>query len=227
MRKVVLIPDSFKGTMSSSEICSIMAAAIGRHVPDAEVVQLPVADGGEGSVDAFLAAVGGERVTTTVTGPFAGEPVEAFYGRLPDGTAVIEMAAAAGLPLVDGRQAPDRTTTHGVGGLMLAAAVILQYIVVGTLWVEWHLRIHPVICIGAGLLCAAAAGIGAWGAAAPFLTSQSWHGVLPLLGEVHLSSVLLFDFGVYLLVLGATVLMLVAIAHQSLRGMPRRTNGAP
>lgn len=122
MRKVVLIPDSFKGTMSSSEICSIMAAAIGRHVPDAGVVQLPVADGGEGSVDAFLAAVGGERVTTTVTGPFAGEPVEAFYGRLPDGTAVIEMAAAAGLPLVDGRQAPHRTTTHGVGELMLAAA---------------------------------------------------------------------------------------------------------
>ena len=114
-----------------------------------------------------------------------------------------------------------------VGGLMLAAAIILQYLVGGTLWVEWHLRIHPVVCITLGLLCAAAAGVLAWSAGATFLTSQSWHGVLPLLGEVHLSSVLLFDFGVYLLVLGATVLMLVAIAHQSLRGVPRKTNGAP
>lgn len=122
MRKVVLIPDSFKGTMSSAEICSIMAEAIARHFPHAEVVALPVADGGEGSVDAFLAAVGGERVVERVTGPFVGEPIDAFYGRLPDGTAVIEMAAAAGLPLVDGRQAPDRTTTFGVGELMLAAA---------------------------------------------------------------------------------------------------------
>lgn len=122
MRKVVLIPDSFKGTMSSAEICQVMAEAIGRHIPDAEVVSLPVADGGEGSVDAFLASVGGERVLERVTGPFAGEPIEAFYGRLPDGTAVIEMAAAAGLPLVDGRPDPLLTTTYGVGELMLAAA---------------------------------------------------------------------------------------------------------
>jgi len=122
MRKVVLIPDSFKGTMSSAEICSIMAGAISAHFPDAEVVSLPVADGGEGSVDAFLAATGGERVDEHVTGPFAGEHIASFYGRLPDGTAVIEMAAAAGLPLVDGRRAPARTTTHGVGELMLAAA---------------------------------------------------------------------------------------------------------
>ncbi|MDO5533957.1 MAG: glycerate kinase [Propionibacteriaceae bacterium] len=122
MRKAVLIPDSFKGTMSSAEVCHIMAEAIGRHFPDAEVVQLPVADGGEGTVEAFLAATGGERVAATVTGPFEGETIESFYGRLPDGSAVIEMAAAAGLPLVDGRQAPDRATTHGVGELMLAAA---------------------------------------------------------------------------------------------------------
>ena len=122
MRKVVLIPDSFKGTMSSAEVCTTMAEVILRHHPDAEVISLPVADGGEGSVDAFLAAAGGERVPVTVTGPFPGEPVDAFYGRLADGTAVIEMAAAAGLPLVEGRAAPDRTTTFGVGELVLAAA---------------------------------------------------------------------------------------------------------
>jgi multicomponent K+:H+ antiporter subunit A len=118
-----------------------------------------------------------------------------------------------------------------VGGLMLAVAIILQYLVGGILWVEWRLRIHPVVCIAVGLLCAAAAGIlgmvtgDVTGAAAPFLTSQSWHGVLPLFGEVHLSSVLLFDLGVYLLVLGATVLTLAAIARQSLRGTSHKTNG--
>lgn len=122
MRKVILIPDSFKGTMSSAEICQIMADVIGAHDPGAEVLALPVADGGEGSVDAFLAAVGGEKVPVQVTGPFLGEPVTAFYGRLDDTTAVIEMAAAAGLPLVEGRQDPALATTYGVGELMLAAA---------------------------------------------------------------------------------------------------------
>ncbi|MEA5055006.1 MAG: glycerate kinase [Propionicimonas sp.] len=122
MRKVILIPDSFKGTMSSAEICQIMADAVHTHYPDAEIVALPVADGGEGSVDAFLTAVGGEKVTVEVNGPFPGEPVAAFYGRLDEQTAVIEMAATAGLPLVEGRQAPERTTTHGVGELMLTAA---------------------------------------------------------------------------------------------------------
>jgi multicomponent K+:H+ antiporter subunit A len=104
-----------------------------------------------------------------------------------------------------------------VGGLVLATAVILQYIVGGTLWVESHLRIHPVYWIAIGLLSAAGAGAGAWLTDAPFLSSVAWHGELPLLGELHLSSVLLFDLGVYMLVVGATVLMLVAIAHQSLR----------
>jgi multicomponent K+:H+ antiporter subunit A len=112
-----------------------------------------------------------------------------------------------------------------VGGLILATAVILQYLVGGTLWVESRLRIHPLYWIAIGLLLAAAAGIGAAFAGAPFLTSQAWHGALPLVGELHLSSVLLFDLGVYMLVVGATVLMLVAIAHQSLRSHHKSTAG--
>ncbi|MDR1935774.1 MAG: monovalent cation/H+ antiporter subunit A [Candidatus Accumulibacter sp.] len=112
-----------------------------------------------------------------------------------------------------------------VGGLVLATAFILQYLAGGIVWVERRLRIHPIACVAAGLLCAAAAGVMAWGAADPFLSSQSWHGVLPLIGEVRLSSVLLFDFGVYLLVLGATGLILVAIAHQSLHATHRKTPG--
>ncbi len=112
-----------------------------------------------------------------------------------------------------------------VGGLVLATAVILQYIVGGTVWVESHLRIHPTYWIGFGLLAAACAGIGAWARSTPFLTSLAWHGELPLIGELHLSSVLLFDLGVYMLVVGATVLMLVAIAHQSLRSHHHKIRG--
>ena len=83
--------------------------------PGCEVVTIPVADGGEGTVDCFLEACGGRRVTLRVTGPL-GEQREAAYGVLPDGTAVVEMAAAAGLPLVPEEQKdPRKTTTYGVG----------------------------------------------------------------------------------------------------------------
>lgn len=121
MEKILLVPDSFKGTLSSRQVCQVMAGQLRRFFPQAQVKSIPVADGGEGSVEAFLAAAGGERRTRTVTGPF-GEPVEAFYGVLGDGrTAVIEMAAFAGLPLAEGRLNPERATTYGVGELLLAA----------------------------------------------------------------------------------------------------------
>lgn len=112
-----------------------------------------------------------------------------------------------------------------VGGLVLATAVILQYMVSGAIWVESRLRIHPLYWIAIGLLAAAAAGIGAVVVGTPFLTGQTWHGALPGIGELHLSSVLLFDLGVYILVVGATVLMLVAIAHQSLRSHHKPATG--
>ena len=121
MKKIILIPDSFKGTMSSSEVCSIMKKAILNYFPDAEVLSIPVADGGEGSVDAFLSAVGGEKVPLVVKGPYF-EDISAFYGVLPDGTAVIEMAAAAGLPLVGENRSAGKTTTFGVGQLIAHAA---------------------------------------------------------------------------------------------------------
>ena len=121
MEKILLVPDSFKGTLSSRQVCQVMAGQLRRFFPQAQVKSIPVADGGEGSVEAFLAAAGGERRTRTVTGPF-GEPVEAFYGILGDGrTAVIEVAACAGLPLAEGRLNPERATTYGVGELLLAA----------------------------------------------------------------------------------------------------------
>lgn len=121
MRTFLLIPDSFKGTMSSTHICSIMKQSILAHYPQADVLSIPVADGGEGSVDSFLAAMGGERVTVPVTGPYF-EKVEGFYGVVKEDTAVIEMAACAGLPLVQDDKRPGDATTYGVGELILHAA---------------------------------------------------------------------------------------------------------
>ena len=120
MAKYVLIPDSFKGTLSSEDICRIASEEILRLEPEAEICAIPVADGGEGTVDAFLAAVGGTRAEVPCTGP-CGQEVMGFYGLLPDGTAVVEMAAAAGLPLADACRDPEKTTTYGVGQLMAHA----------------------------------------------------------------------------------------------------------
>ncbi len=119
MKKIILIPDSFKGTMSSLEVCNILKNAISKHL-EAQIISVPVADGGEGSVDAFLSAVGGKKCFVTVQNPF-GEDINGFYGRLDDNTAIIEMAAAAGLPLVEGRYDPCKTSTFGVGQLILQA----------------------------------------------------------------------------------------------------------
>jgi glycerate kinase len=121
MNNVLRIPDSFKGTMSSTEICGIMEAAVKKFYPAAKVSSIPVADGGEGSVEAFLCAVGGTKKTVRVKGPFF-EDIESFYGILSDGkTAVIEMAACAGLPLAGSHPDPEKTTTYGAGQLIEAA----------------------------------------------------------------------------------------------------------
>ena len=120
MAKYVLIPDSFKGTLSSEDICRIASEEILRLEPEAEICAVPVADGGEGTVDAFLAAVGGTRAEVPCTGP-CGQEVMGFYGLLPDGTAVVDMAAAAGLPLAGACRDPEKTTTYGVGQLMAHA----------------------------------------------------------------------------------------------------------
>ena len=121
MKKCVLMPDSFKGTMSSMEICAIMKEKVLHFFPGCSVVEIPVADGGEGTVDCFLSAVGGEKVTVTVKGPFL-EDMEAFYGVIDNGeTAIVEMAACAGLPLVENCKDPKRASTYGVGQLILHA----------------------------------------------------------------------------------------------------------
>ncbi|WP_332684168.1 monovalent cation/H+ antiporter subunit A [Bosea sp. (in: a-proteobacteria)] len=104
-----------------------------------------------------------------------------------------------------------------VAGLAFAIAFILQYMAGGARWVEARLRILPMRWIGLGLLVAACTGAGAWLFGRPFLTSAFAYTEVPLLGKLPLASALFFDFGVFALVLGATVLMLIALAHQSLR----------
>ncbi len=102
-------------------------------------------------------------------------------------------------------------------GVAMAAGFILQYMAAGTIWVEDRLRILPVTWIGGGLLVALATGAGAWLFGKPFLTSYSQYVDLPLIGKVPFATAALFDLGVFSLVVGATVLMLIALAHQSVR----------
>ena len=121
MKKIVLAPDSFKGTLSASEVCRALESAARRVFPEAEIVSLPVADGGEGTVDSFASLPGSETRDVSSSGPF-GEPMTARYAVLADKTAVVETASCAGLPLVQDRKNPLLTTTFGVGEVILHAA---------------------------------------------------------------------------------------------------------
>ena len=120
--RVLFCPDSFKGALSAPEVAAAMAEGWRRVFPLENPLRLPLADGGEGTLDALLSATGGERFIETVTGPL-GDPIKAAWGLLPDGTAVVELAQAAGLTLVPhDKRDPKLTTTYGVGELLLQAA---------------------------------------------------------------------------------------------------------
>lgn len=116
MKKFVVAPDSYKGTIRAVEACGLIAAALQRHIPDAMVIQLPMADGGEGTVDSLCLAVGAEPVTVPTTDPY-GKELMARYARMGC-TAVIEMAAAAGLHLAASPPNPGTASTYGVGTLV-------------------------------------------------------------------------------------------------------------
>ncbi|KAA0579745.1 monovalent cation/H+ antiporter subunit A [Azospirillum sp. B21] len=103
-------------------------------------------------------------------------------------------------------------------GLTVAIAMILQYMFGGTQWVEARLRVLPMRWMGIGILLAAGTGLGAWIFGRPFLTSYFAYAELPVLGKIPVASALLFDIGVFALVVGATILILIALARQSLRG---------
>ena len=114
--KFVIAPDSFKNCPRASAVCFHLAAGTRSSAPAAELLPLPLADGGEGTTEAVAEAAAEELHTAAVTGPF-GEPVKAPFAVLPDGAAVLEMAAASGLEVADGRLDPLRATTFGTGEL--------------------------------------------------------------------------------------------------------------
>lgn len=120
--RLLMAPDSFKGSLRAAEAAAAMARGARKVFPEAEVIPVPMADGGEGTLDALVAGTGGRILKRTVTGPL-GRPVEARLGLLGDGqTAVIEMACASGLLLVpQAERNPLCTTTYGTGELMRAA----------------------------------------------------------------------------------------------------------
>ena len=104
-----------------------------------------------------------------------------------------------------------------VAGLVMSVALLLQYIVSGTVWVEEHMPLRPRRWIGVGLLTALATGVGSWFLGYPFMTTHTAHLTLPLIGEIYIASALFFDIGVFTLVVGSTLLVLTALAHQSVR----------
>ena len=108
-------------------------------------------------------------------------------------------------------------------GIAMSIAFVLQYMASGARWVEDRLEIRPALWIGVGLLIATIGGAGAWLFGRPFLTSFFQYADLPILGRIPIASALVFDLGVVVLVVGATVMMLVALAHQSLRKARRET----
>lgn len=120
--KIVIAPDSFKESLTAYEAACAIERGFRSILPNAEYIKLPMADGGEGTVQSLVDATGGHIFHQVVTGPL-GEPVDSFFGLLGDGqTAVIEMAAASGLHLVPSeKRNPLFTTSRGTGELMLAA----------------------------------------------------------------------------------------------------------
>lgn len=119
--RILVAPQEFKGTLTAIDAAAAMAEGARSALPEAAIVELPLADGGPGTVQAILAAAGGRAMTTRVSGPL-GDPVDAAWGILPDGTAVIEMAAAAGLTLLaPAVRDPRLATTFGVGELIRGA----------------------------------------------------------------------------------------------------------
>jgi multicomponent K+:H+ antiporter subunit A len=207
---VILVDFRSLDTFGEITVVGIVALAVykllRRFRPAPESMPLPRAQAGDGA--------GVPLSSTEETLPRGGMLVPAVLGRL--------LLPVAGLIsiffLLRGHNAPGGGF---VGGLVMATGFIVQYMVSGTLWIESRMRIHPQYSLALGLLCAAGAGIAAWAGARSFLTSLEWHATLPWVGELHLSSTLLFDLGVYLLVVGAVTLILIALAHQSLRSYRR------
>ncbi len=203
---VILVDFRGMDTMGEITVVGVVALAVykllRRFRPAAESIPIPHGQSGDAG---------------SAGRPDPAEPLPRGVMRVPAVLAQLLLPVAgvvSVLFLLRGHNAPGGGF---VGGLVMATGFIVQYMMSGTLWIELRTRVHPQYAIGLGLLCAGIAGCGAWLASRNFLSNISWHGHVPLVGELHVSSTLQFDLGVYLLVVGSTTLILVALAHQSLR----------
>lgn len=121
MKKCIVAPDSFKGSLSAIEVCDIARESILNIFPECHVESIPIADGGEGTVDCFMMALKGEKISARVHGPYM-EEIETYYGKFGD-MVVVEMAKAAGMLLAENSPNPAKTTTYGVGELIRHAVI--------------------------------------------------------------------------------------------------------
>lgn len=119
----VIAPDSFKESLSAKEACEALAKGVRKVFPDAKIINVPMADGGEGTVDSLIDALNGKKIEVEVNGPLAGEKVTAYFGYMADTkTAVMEMAKASGIGLLaPAKRNPLITSTYGTGEMMAAA----------------------------------------------------------------------------------------------------------
>ena len=166
MKKCIVIPDSFKGTMTSMEVCNIMASRISLAFPDCKIISIPIADGGEGTVDCFLKAKAGEKINAVAQDAY-GVEMAGFYGRFDD-TAVIEMAAVAGM-ISNTRKDTMHASTYGVGQLIR------------------HAVQHGAgrIIIGLGGSCTSDAGCGMAAALGTKFYDEDGCGFIPVGGTLH------------------------------------------
>ena len=116
MKKCVIIPDSFKGSLSSIEVCNIIKEKVNEFFPKCNAIMIPIADGGEGTVDTFVYSLKAEKVNLKVKNAF-GEVIDVYYGRIKN-KAIIEVAQVVGLVSAEGREDPSITSTYGVGEII-------------------------------------------------------------------------------------------------------------
>ncbi len=122
--KFIIAPDSFKGTMTALEICGLFGDRLRHHFPKSEVIEVPIADGGEGTIDCILRVKKGTRIQATVTSA-RHTKIDTHFAYVEDeGLVIVEMAKAAGLPIMDGRLTPMAATTYGVGELIAQALTL-------------------------------------------------------------------------------------------------------
>lgn len=156
-------------------------------------------------------------IVTDLVNPKAAADTALGYMMVPAGLVRLLQPMAIAVALYLLMRGHNQPGGGFIAGLVVSIGFILQYMVAGTQWVEAHMKLNPPRWIAYGLLLAGWTGLGAWLFGYPFLTTHTAHARLPGLGEVHLPSAMFFDLGVFAVVVGATMLILTALSHQSIR----------